>query len=75
MIKHLIYFAFFYFRYYRRNRDVKKDKELQAFVNELSAKGTGPDGGNGQVNRPIAIFSRKTFRIKNTLRILTFKGS
>ena len=38
------------FRYYRRNRDVKKDRELQAFVNELSADGTGPDGGNGQVN-------------------------
>ena len=37
------------FRYYRRNRDVKEDKELQAFVNELSAKGTGPDGGNGKV--------------------------
>ncbi|XP_078365273.1 allene oxide synthase-lipoxygenase protein-like [Oculina patagonica] len=45
--------------YYRRNRDVKKDKELQAFVNELSAKGTGPDGGNGQVKDFPAVMKTK----------------
>ncbi|XP_078370774.1 polyunsaturated fatty acid 5-lipoxygenase-like [Oculina patagonica] len=35
--------------FYRGDQDVKEDKELQAFVNEVSAKGTGPDGGRGQV--------------------------
>lgn len=37
------------FSFYRQLNDVKDDKELQAFVNELSAQGTGPDGGRGQV--------------------------
>ena len=41
----------FFFRYYRRDKDVRDDKELQAFVNELSIDGTGPDGGSGQVRR------------------------
>jgi len=39
----------FCFRFYRGDLDVQEDTELQAFVNELSAQGTGPDGGRGQV--------------------------
>ena len=39
----------FCFSFYRRDHDVQEDSELQAFVNELSAQGTGPDGGRGQV--------------------------
>lgn len=37
------------YAYYRSNNAVKEDKELQAFVNELSVDGSGPDGGNGEV--------------------------
>ena len=37
------------FRYYGKNYDILNDKELQAFANEISADGTGPDGGNGKV--------------------------
>ena len=48
----IVYFML-YLSYYQRNSDVKKDEELQAFVNELSAKGSGPNGGNGQVNKHI----------------------
>ena len=44
-------FEFFNFRYYRLDSDVKEDQELQSFVNELSADGTGQDGGNGQVSQ------------------------
>ena len=39
----------FCFSFYKRDRDVQEDSELQAFVNEMSAQGTGPDGGRGQV--------------------------
>ena len=41
----------FCFSFYKRDRDVQGDTELQAFVNELSAQGTGPDGGRGQVKK------------------------
>ena len=37
------------FRYYENDSDISNDKELQAFANEISADGTGPDGGNGKV--------------------------
>ena len=42
-------YTLFCFRFYRGDLDVQEDTELQAFVNELSAQGTGPDGGRGQV--------------------------
>ncbi|XP_057302652.1 uncharacterized protein LOC130636820 [Hydractinia symbiolongicarpus] len=32
-------------KYYRRDRDVKMDRELENFVNELSVDGIGQDGG------------------------------
>ena len=37
------------FRYYQSDEDVKKDRELQNFANEISADGKGPDGGLGMV--------------------------
>jgi len=45
--------------YYTLNTHVTEDKELQAFVNELSTEGTGPDGGRGQVKDfPAALNTR-----------------
>ena len=40
----------FLFRYYKQDKDVKDDVELQAFLNEVSLSGTGPNGGIGRVN-------------------------
>ena len=41
---------FLYFpRYYKCDGDVKDDFELQNFMNEVSADGTGNDGGLGNV--------------------------
>ena len=37
------------FRYYKRDKDVKDDVELQAYLNEVSLSGTGPNGGIGRV--------------------------
>ena len=39
----------FLFRYYKRDKDVQEDKELQAYLNELSLNGTGENGGIGRV--------------------------
>ena len=39
----------FSFRYYRSDQNVKEDVELQAYLNEVSLDGTGPNGGIGQV--------------------------
>ena len=39
-----------FFRYYKQDKDVQKDAELQAYLNELSLDGTGPNGGIGRVN-------------------------
>lgn len=36
-------------RYYRSDQNVKEDVELQAYLNEVSLDGTGPNGGIGQV--------------------------
>ena len=40
----------FLFRYYKEDKDVQEDKELQAYLNELSLNGTGENGGIGRVN-------------------------
>ena len=37
-------------RYYKEDKDVKEDVELQAYLNEVSLNGTGPNGGIGRVN-------------------------
>ena len=42
--------SFFPLRYYKSNKDVEEDSELQAFANEVSANGTGPTGGIGKVS-------------------------
>ena len=38
------------YSYYLNDEDVKKDNELQRYVNEISADGKGPDGGRGMVS-------------------------
>ena len=38
-------------RYYECDDDVENDYELQNFMNEVSADGTGSDGGLGNVRR------------------------
>ena len=40
----------FLFRYYKQDKDVEEDVEIQAFLNEVSLSGTGPNGGIGRVN-------------------------
>lgn len=35
--------------YYKREKDVEEDRELQAYLNELSSDGTGPNGGIGRI--------------------------
>ncbi|XP_020626544.1 allene oxide synthase-lipoxygenase protein-like [Orbicella faveolata] len=36
-------------RYYKEDQDVKEDLELQAYLNEVSLDGTGPNGGIGRI--------------------------
>ena len=38
------------FRYYKDDKAVQEDKELEAFLNELSLNGTGENGGIGRVS-------------------------
>jgi len=38
------------FRYYKRDKDVTEDVELQAYLNEVSLDGIGLNGGIGRVN-------------------------
>ena len=42
--------VFLFLRYYDNDRDVQEDSELQAYANELSINGTGPNGGIGRVS-------------------------
>ena len=44
-----------FFRYYKDDRAVQEDKELEAFLNELSLNGTGENGGIGRVSISIPI--------------------
>ena len=37
-------------RYYKEDKDVTEDVELQAYLNEVSLNGTGPNGGLGRVS-------------------------
>ncbi|XP_068671930.1 polyunsaturated fatty acid 5-lipoxygenase-like isoform X2 [Montipora foliosa] len=46
--------------YYDNDRDVQEDSELQAYANELSVNGTGPNGGIGRIQGfPAKIGSKK----------------
>ena len=38
------------FRYYKDDKAVQEDKELEAFLNELSLNGTGENGAIGRVS-------------------------
>ena len=49
-------------RYYKSDKDVENDLELQNFMNEVSADGTGEDGGNGNV-RIACLVSVKFFAL------------
>ena len=46
----LIIVVWVLFRYYKNKYFVQQDTELQAFANELSAEGTGHNGGMGMVS-------------------------
>ena len=46
----LIIVVWVLFRYYKNKYFVQQDTELQAFANELSAEGTGHNGGIGMVS-------------------------
>ncbi|XP_068762512.1 polyunsaturated fatty acid 5-lipoxygenase-like [Montipora capricornis] len=46
--------------YYDNDKDVQEDSELQAYANELSINGTGPNGGIGRIQGfPAKIDSKK----------------
>ncbi|XP_068762357.1 uncharacterized protein [Montipora capricornis] len=46
--------------YYDEEKDVQEDMELQAYANELSINGTGPNGGIGKIQGfPATIDSKK----------------
>ncbi|XP_078349168.1 polyunsaturated fatty acid 5-lipoxygenase-like [Oculina patagonica] len=46
--------------YYKEDQDVKEDVELQAYLNEVSLDGTGPNGGIGMIQGlPAAIDSKE----------------
>lgn len=59
------YSCFYYtlFRYYRCDRDVRRDRELQSFTNEVSADGTGEDGGNGKVSLTVLLYILFVFMV------------
>ena len=65
---HLLLFCF---SFYPGDRDVQADTELQASVNELSAKGTGPDGGRGQVIKMAFVVDCTNARIYAEDRLTT----
>ncbi|XP_078349100.1 polyunsaturated fatty acid 5-lipoxygenase-like isoform X3 [Oculina patagonica] len=46
--------------YYKEDKDVKEDVELQAYLNEVSLNGTGPNGGIGRIQGlPASIDSKE----------------
>jgi len=48
--------VYFSFRYYKEDKDVQEDKELGAYLNELSVNGTGPNGGIGRVHYEVYFY-------------------
>ena len=48
--------VYFSFRYYKEDKDVQEDKELRAYLNELSVNGTGPNGGIGRVHYEVYFY-------------------
>ncbi len=45
-------------RYYECDEDVMNDFELQNFMNEVSADGTGSDGGLGNVRETHSVYMK-----------------
>ncbi|XP_068762352.1 polyunsaturated fatty acid 5-lipoxygenase-like isoform X1 [Montipora capricornis] len=45
--------------YYKQDRDIQEDSELQSYLNELSVNGTGPNGGIGKTQGFPASISTK----------------
>ncbi|KAJ7340313.1 hypothetical protein OS493_003046 [Desmophyllum pertusum] len=46
--------------YYKQDKDVEEDVEIQAFLNEVSLSGTGPNGGIGRIKGlPASIDSKE----------------
>lgn len=59
--------------YYRSNIDVVRDVELQSYVNEISAEGTGKYGGAGKVSLAIESILCLTLilQLSQTTRVLS----
>lgn len=54
-----LYHSYFVCRYYKSDKDVLVDKELQGFANEISIDGTTPPyGGRGKVRFNSIIHTR-----------------
>ncbi|KAJ7384832.1 hypothetical protein OS493_019509 [Desmophyllum pertusum] len=57
--------------YYEDDKDVKKDVELQAYLNEVSLNGTGPNGGIGQIQGLPASINSKAELCEIVSRIIS----
>ena len=58
-----------FLRYYKWDLHVRADWELQAYINELSASGTGHNGGIGRVRISTNHDNRTVFKM--SLRIIS----
>ena len=63
-------------RYYKEDKDVTEDVELQAYLNEVSLNGTGPNGGIGRVNMKTMYQAHgvHTYLICDQASLLFFRG-
>ena len=59
-------------RYYKEDKDVTEDVELQAYVNEVSLNGSGPNGGLGRVNMTINHKTHLGCRLRGLILVYTF---
>ena len=58
-------------RYYKEDKDVTEDVELQTYVNEVSFNGSGPNGGLGRVNMTINHKTHLGCRLRGLILVLT----
>ena len=59
-------------RYYKEDKDVTEDVELQTYVNEVSLNGSGPNGGLGRVNMTITHKTHLGCRLRGLILVYTF---
>ena len=60
-------------RYYKEDKDVTEDVELQTYVNEVSFNGSGPNGGLGRViNMTINHKTQLGCRLRGLILVYTF---